>query len=230
VQWQVELADKLGIPSAVWSSSQKGWSDPKGHIIKTRGPEDIARCPFRIAIVSTGLIFHDSEERQHLLERRYGTIVLDEAHKARRRGGLGAKQRECNNLLDFMLKVAPRTRNLLLGTATPIQTDVQELWDLLSILNSGVDFVLGREFVSRWIDCQKALPVVKGEERPSDERQAWEWIKAPLPPASEDALFLSLLLLEYGLNLGYYVWKDRLVGDSITLAPSSEPQSVQAVL
>ena len=194
VQWQVELADKLGIPSAVWSSNKKVWSDPKGHIIKTRGPEDIGRCPFRIAIVSTGLIFHDSDERQHLLDRRYGTIVLDEAHKARRRGGLGAKQRECNNLLDFMLKVAPRTRNLLLGTATPIQTDVQELWDLLSILNSGVDFVLGREYVSRWTDCQKALPIVKGEERPSDERQAWEWIKAPLPPASEDALFLSLRL------------------------------------
>jgi len=56
-QWQVELVDKLGIPSAVWSSTKKIWTDPKGHTIKTRGPEDIARCPFRIAIVSTGLIF-----------------------------------------------------------------------------------------------------------------------------------------------------------------------------
>ena len=194
LQWQVELADKLGIPSAVWSSNKKVWIDPKGHIIKTRGPEDIARCPFRIAIVSTGLIFQDSAERQHLLERRYGTLVLDEAHKARRRGGLGAKQRDCNNLLDFMLKVAPRTRNLLLGTATPIQTDVQELWDLLKILNGGVDFVLGREYVSRWVDCQKALPIVKGDERPSTEHQAWDWIKTPFPPASEDALFLSLRL------------------------------------
>ncbi len=56
LQWQVELTDKLGIPSAVWSSTKKVWIDPKGHIIKTRGPEDIARCPFRIAIASTGLI------------------------------------------------------------------------------------------------------------------------------------------------------------------------------
>lgn len=92
VQWQVELTDKLGIPSAVWLSTKKVWIDPKGHIIKTRGPEDIARCPFRIAIVSTGLIFHDSDERQHLLERKYGTVVLDEAHRARRRGGLGEKK------------------------------------------------------------------------------------------------------------------------------------------
>ena len=194
LQWQVELTDKLGIPSAVWSSTKKVWIDPKGHVIKTRGPEDIARCPFRIAIVSTGLIFHDSDERQHLLERKYGTVVLDEAHKARRRGGLGQKKEEPNNLLDFMLRIGPRTRNLLLGTATPIQTEVHELWDLLRILNAGADFVLGREPFCRWADWEKALPVVKGDETPADERDAWEWLRNPLPPASEDALFATLRL------------------------------------
>ncbi len=193
-QWQVELADKLGIPSAVWSSTKKVWIDPKGHIIKTRGPEDIVRCPFRIAIVSTGLIFHDSDERQNLLERKYGTVVLDEAHKARRRGGLGPKKDEPNNLLDFMVRIGPRTKNLLLGTATPIQTDVHELWDLLSILNAGADFVLGREPFSLWEDWVKALPVVKGDEIPVDEKDAWEWLRNPLPPASEDALFAALRL------------------------------------
>ena len=55
-QWQVELKDKLGIPSAVWLSTKKVWMDHNGHTIKTRGAEDITRCPFRIAIVSTGLI------------------------------------------------------------------------------------------------------------------------------------------------------------------------------
>ncbi len=194
LQWQVELADKLGIPSAVWSSAKKVWLDPKGHVIKTRGAEDIARCPFQIAIVSTGLIFQDSDERGHLLERRYGTIVLDEAHRARRRGGPGARLQEPNNLLDFMLKIASRTRNLLLGTATPIQTEVHELWDLLRILSTGAEFVLGREPFSRWTDWRRALPVVKGEELPADERDAWEWLRNPLPPASEDALFATLRL------------------------------------
>ena len=90
LQWQVELADKLGIPSAVWSSTKKVWLDPNGHVIKTRGRRGHRSLPLpQIAIVSTGLIFHDSEERQYLLERKYGTVVLDEAHKARRRGGLG---------------------------------------------------------------------------------------------------------------------------------------------
>jgi superfamily II DNA or RNA helicase len=194
LQWQVELADKLGIPSAVWLSDKKVWSDPKGHIIKTLGAEDIARCPFRIAIVSTGLIFHGSEEGQHLLERKYGTVVLDEAHKARRRGSLGSKERERNNLLEFMLKLGSRARHILLGTATPIQTDVRELWDLLDILNGGVDFVLGRNDLSRWIDYDQALPVVKGEEHPTDERDAWPWLQSPLSPASEHPMFLSLRL------------------------------------
>ncbi|MBP1732774.1 MAG: ATP-dependent helicase, partial [Deltaproteobacteria bacterium] len=194
MQWQVELTDKLGIPSAIWSSTKKVWIDPKGHVIKTRGPEDIARCPFRIAIVSTGLIFHESDERQHLLERKYGTVVLDEAHKARRRGGLGQKKEEPNNLLDFMLRIGSRTRNLLLGTATPIQTDVHELWDLMRILNAGADFVLGREPFCRWVDWEKALPMVKGDETPADERDAWEWLRNPLPPASEDAYFATLRL------------------------------------
>ena len=194
LQWQVELADKLGIPSAVWSSAKKVWIDPKGHVVKTRGAEDIARCPFRIAIVSTGLIFHDSDERQYLLERKYGTVVLDEAHKARRRGGLGQEKNEPNNLLRFMQMIGPRTRNLLLGTATPIQTEVHELWDLLRILNAGADHVLGRELFGRWADYDRALPVVKGEETPSDEKDAWEWLRNPLPPAIEDALFATLRL------------------------------------
>lgn len=194
LQWQVELADKLGIPSAVWLSAKKEWIDPKGHVIKTRGPEDITCSPFRIAIVSTGLIVHESEERRYLLERKYGTVVLDEAHKARQRGGLGERKNEPNNLLKFMLQIGRRTKHLLLGTATPIQTEVRELWDLLRILNTDADFVLGREYFGRWPDWEKALPVVKGEEAPSDEKDAWEWLRNPLPPANEDALFATLRL------------------------------------
>jgi superfamily II DNA or RNA helicase len=193
LQWQVELKDKLGIPSAVWLSSKKVWLDHNGHTIKTRGPEDITHCPFCIAIVSTGLIFHESsDERRLLLGRRFGTVVLDEAHKARRRGGLGERKDEPNNLLDFMFRIGPRTKNLLLGTATPIQTEVSELWDLMRILNGGADFVLGRELFSNWADFRKALPVVKGDLIPQDEREAWEWLRNPLAPGDEEGTFAAL--------------------------------------
>ncbi len=194
-QWQVELKDRLGIPSAVWSSRKKEWVDHNGHVIRTSGPEDIKRAPFQIAIVSTGLIFQETAEKEALLTRKYGTIVLDEAHKARRKGGLGGHDKGPNNLLDFMLKVAPRTRHLLLGTATPIQTQVYELWDLLSILNEGADFVVGKYGI--WKKWQDAVEIVKGNRLPEDEREAWEWLRDPLPPAEEGSLYATLRL-----NLG----------------------------
>jgi hypothetical protein len=39
---------------------------------------------------------------------------------------------------------------------------------------------------------------VKGEESPVDEHDAWEWLRNPIPPASEDALF-AMLRLQLGL-------------------------------
>lgn len=194
LQWQVELNDILGIPSAVWSSNKKVWLDPRGHTIRTNGAEDITRCPFRIAIVSTGLIVHETIERDELLKRRFGTVILDEAHKARLRGGLGVKADEPNNLLDFMLQIGPRTKNLLLSTATPIQTNVQELWDLMRILNSGSDFVLGHEALSPWARMPRALPVVQGNEIPPDEKDAWDWLRNPLPAADDDPIIANLRL------------------------------------
>ncbi len=187
-QWQVELKDKLGIPSAVWMSNRKVWLDPNGHVIKTRGAEDIARCPFKIGIVSTGLVFHGAVEADALLERRFGTVVLDEAHRARRARGLTVKGDEPNNLLKFMRKIASRAKHVILGTATPIQTDVEELWDLLDVLNQGADHVLGRDF-STWRQSRTTLPLLTGEKLVEDDGEAWNLIRNPLPPRRDDPLF-----------------------------------------
>lgn len=187
-QWQVELKDKLAIPSAVWLSSKKVWLDPNGHIVKTRGAEDIGRCPFQIGIVSTGLIFHNAPEAQVLLERRFGTLILDEAHRARRSRGVTVRGDEPNNLLRFMREAAKRAKHVILGTATPIQTDVEELWDLLEVLNNGANHVLGREF-SVWRHFRDALPILTGEREVTDEAEAWNLIRNPLPPRTEHPLF-----------------------------------------
>lgn len=186
-QWQVELKDKLGIPSAVWLSARKVWRDHNGNLIRTRGPEDVARCPFQIGIVSTGLIFHDTDERRALLSRRYGTLILDEAHRARRARGLNGDDAP-NNLLSFMLQAARSAKHVVLGTATPIQTDIDELWDLLDILGNGADHVLGR-FPSSWRDPRIAVPLVTGARNVQDATEAWDLVRNPLPPRSEDSLF-----------------------------------------
>jgi len=90
----VELKDKLGIPSAVWLSAKKVWLDPYGRIINTCGPEDVARCPFRVAIVSTGLIIHESEEAGICWGVKYGTVVS--TRPTRPGGGAAWVKREGN--------------------------------------------------------------------------------------------------------------------------------------
>src|SRR5580704_15300400 len=186
-QWQVELKDKLGLPSAVWLSNKKVWRDANGHIIKTRGAEDIRRCPFQIGIVSTGLIVQGAAESQALLECRFGTLMLDEAHKARKSRGITASG-DPNKLLQFMLQAAARARHVILGTATPVQTDIEELWDLLEVLNHGADHVLGR-YNSQWRRPLAAIPVLTGQKVITDESEAWDWLRNPLPARRENKLF-----------------------------------------
>ena len=65
----------------------------------------------------------DSLEKQHLLGMRFGVVILDEAHKARTRQGFGKEAGAPNELLAFMREIAARADHVLLGTATPIQTN-----------------------------------------------------------------------------------------------------------
>lgn len=182
LQWQAEMKDRLGIPSGVWVSNQKCWLDAEGRTVMTRGAEDIARCPFQVAIVSTGLIVHQSAEADVLKRVRVGTLILDESHKARRRGQLGqAQDPEPNNLLSFMMVAAHNARHVLLGTATPIQTSVRELWDLLMVLNQSADFVMGRDHASIWRFWQRTHPIITGKEFVPDENLAWDLLRSPLP-------------------------------------------------
>ena len=203
-QWQVELKDRLGIPGCVWVSNKKEWVDPEGRAIPGKGPEDIASCPFQVAIVSTGLIFQSARAREPeiLLQKRggYGVVVLDEAHKARKRGGLGQRESEPNNLLKFMLEIGKKTRHILLGTATPIQTSVEELWDLLEILTVKADFVLGRSIPSYWHQTDKVLPFLKAEALPESPSVAWDLLRNPLPPRQEACESAATIRLMLGLE------------------------------
>lgn len=193
-QWQVELKDRLGIPSAVWLSSRKAWLDPNDNVIKTNGPKDVVRCPYRIGIVSTGLVFqqgthiHDRECAE-LLKIRYGTVILDEAHKARKTRGLNDPDGEANNLLLFMAEIAKRSRHVLLGTATPIQTHVGELWDLMNVLNAGARHVLGGPMNTDWMRVETARDLITGERMIADEAGGWALVRNPLPPGKELSLF-----------------------------------------
>src|SRR5208337_5594508 len=77
-QWQEELEDKLGIPSAVWSTQKKCWLDSEKRALTQKGdPTLVAKCPWRIGIVSTGLIVNgdDAGERGTLVKKSFGVVI-----------------------------------------------------------------------------------------------------------------------------------------------------------
>ncbi|MBW9235081.1 DEAD/DEAH box helicase family protein, partial [Leptospira santarosai] len=143
-QWQDELNVLLNIPSAVWNG--KEWIDENGFAYPNRGAEEIKKCPRRIGIVSQGLIVSKSPISEHLLAKDYECVIVDEAHRARRKN-LGDKKElqspDPNNVYEFLLKISKKTKSMLLATATPIQLYPIELWDLMNILSQKTDSVLG---------------------------------------------------------------------------------------
>ncbi|NOX54981.1 MAG: DEAD/DEAH box helicase family protein [Planctomycetes bacterium] len=185
-QWQGEMRDLLGMPSAVWDGRR--WVDERGIEWPSAGPESILKCPRRVGIVSSGLVTRRSEAASHLLRQTYDCVVLDEAHRARRRN-LGKNRDgeapQPNNLLAFMYKLAERTRTLLLATATPVQLRPVEAWDLLDVLSRGDESVLGNAW-SRWRKVPECLELIMGRaEPPKDMEEQWEWVRNPMPPKWE---------------------------------------------
>jgi hypothetical protein len=200
-QWQDELWDLLAVPSAVWTG--RGWIDENGVDYQANGLEGLRRCPRKVGIVSAGLITQSDEAAEILASLRYECVILDEAHRARRRN-LGPSHRnekaDPNNLLRFLQRVAERTRSLLLATATPVQLDPIEAWDLLEALNRGNETVLGSRY-SRWLTRpREGLDYVLDRASPPDDvREVWEWVRDPLPPAGEGPVF-AILRRSLGMN------------------------------
>ena len=185
-QWQDELMELLGIPSAVWDGSR--WIDEAKGEHPRIGPEGIRRCPRRIGIVPTSRAIFKCADAELLKSMQFECVVVDEAHNARRQNlgeGRDAERPDPNNLLAFLYDISKQTKSMLLATATPVQLRPVEAWDLLDVLSKGSDSVLGGAW-SRWRNAERALDLVMGSvPLPDDEVERWEWLRTPFPPRSE---------------------------------------------
>ena len=193
LQWQDELMELLDMPSAIWTGKQ--WLDEQGISWPATGPESILKCPRKMGIVSQGLITSGSGIQDDLLAGQYECIIVDEAHRSRRKNiseSCLEEKADPNNLMHFLMRISKRTKSMLLATATPVQLHPVEAFDLLSILALGSDQVLGDAW-SEWRKADKTVPLVMGEtEIPDDGALAWSWVRNPLPQAEEHRSFKDL--------------------------------------
>ena len=189
-QWQSELWDLLGIPSAVWNG--RLWVDENG----LEYPLSIDKCPRKFGIVSQGIINNGSQGcldlKSQLLSRSYECVICDESHRARRRNLSANKLNrspEMNNLYRFLKDISVRTHSMLLATATPVQLYKIEAFDLLNILSQANGSVLG-DGSSLWRKPNDSillgLDLITGEASIGDFADAWRWMANPLPPGDED--------------------------------------------
>lgn len=195
-QWQDELMELLRLPSARWNG--RAWVDENDLEYPSEGAKSLGKCPRRIGLVSQGLVVRGlSEAVNQLLSRRYTCVIVDEAHRARRRKvpkvDAGAdeidEKAEPNKLMAFLREIGPKTKSMLLATATPVQLHPVEAWDLLHILSHGNDGVLGGwTQTSPWYRPSQCLEIATGDAAvpTNDVRDGWQYVRDPLPSRFED--------------------------------------------
>lgn len=197
-QWQDELMELLQLPSARWNG--KAWVDENDLEYPSDGAKSLGKCPRRIGLVSQGLVVRGLPEAvNQLLSRRYTCVIVDEAHRARRRNVPKVdasadevnERAEPNKLMAFLREIGPKTKSMLLATATPVQLHPVEAWDLLHTLAQGNDGVLGGwTHSSPWFRPSMCLDIATGDAVvPTDAREGWEYVRDPLPARVEAPAF-----------------------------------------
>ncbi|BAS60021.1 helicase-like protein (plasmid) [Leptolyngbya boryana NIES-2135] len=127
-QWQDELREKFNLH--FWSLAQGELRDPfKQSIPLAENPWNTQNL-----ILASSHLVRRKERMQELLDSEpWDLVVLDEAHHARRKSPQNRKETP-NRLLELMQKLKDRTKALLLLSATPMQIDPIEVFDLLNLL------------------------------------------------------------------------------------------------
>ena len=188
-QWQNEMKTLLDMPSAIWTGT--GWQDENGYFYQTESVRSILKCPRRVGVISQGLVSRKTEAADLLLQKEYECVILDEAHRARRKNPTkdpNKNKGEPTNLLSFLNTITHRTKSLLLATATPVQINTIEAFDLINALSLPTYKIMG-DMYSEWHKKpQLMLDMVCGKEPyPDSEITMWDIIRNPFPTKSTSA-------------------------------------------
>lgn len=157
-QWQQELREKFNL-WAYWYTGND-YIDPTGR--KVAGGADGWNAEYPIIIASAHLARRRGRMDELLSAREWDLVLADEAHHARRSWGPG--EHRPNRMLRLLEGLKKRTKALQLMTATPMQVDVRELWDLLCLCGMS-----GRWSANLGADFRQYFLTLRAEEWSRDE-------------------------------------------------------------
>ena len=150
-QWQEELWEKcaLNIPRY-----------ERGALVDVHDVEQrISGPPWgRVDhLIASSQLAKRTDRRDQVLQPKWDLVLVDEAHHARRKE-FGARNRRPNHLLQLLgghgrrPGLKDRTRCLYLLTATPMQVDPIEVWDLLKLLDLAGRWGASEDYFLRFFD------------------------------------------------------------------------------
>ncbi|MGB3310527.1 MAG: helicase-related protein [Nodosilinea sp.] len=139
-QWHEELREKFNLH--FWSYTQGEFKDPYGHTTPpTRNPWNTQNL-----ILASSHLVRRQERMQELLDAEpWDLVILDEAHHARRKSPQARKDTP-NRLLQLLEQLRDKTKALILLSATPMQIDPIEVFDLLHVLGLEGHWAYGDTF------------------------------------------------------------------------------------
>lgn len=172
-QWQREMASKFLLPFG----RALGGPVPKHAYLLPREEERRASSLFEppLVVLSTGLLTRGERRAELRAAQDFDLVLLDEAHYARRKNPTdgACSPAEYGKVYQTVERhLRPKTRCLLLATATPMQLDPVEAADLLRLCRRGGPFERDPGLMRAYYDTLRPLL----EERPLDEGQ-WSFLR-----------------------------------------------------
>ncbi|BDI20740.1 hypothetical protein ANSO36C_65420 (plasmid) [Nostoc cf. commune SO-36] len=150
-QWQEELREKFNLH--FWSYTSTEFKDPYKRTIPA------AANPWNtqdLILASSHLVRRTERIHQILSAEPWDLVILDEAHHARRKSPQDRKETP-NRLLELMAQLKEKTKSLILLSATPMQIDAIEIFDLLHLLGLQGHWSYGDNFCDYFASLQDAV-------------------------------------------------------------------------
>ena len=132
-QWQQELSDRFLVTAPFYDGRQYVWFEQSRNRLEQVPPDASPWEHYPVVIASSQMMKRQERSKELLDAPSWNLVVVDEAHHARRRDFLTNRDRP-NRLLSLLRSLKDHTDSLILLTATPMQVDPVEVWDLLRLL------------------------------------------------------------------------------------------------